>query len=83
MIRKGVFGQSFATFACRPAEVADMTRAVGLRIARVAFLSQTVSPFNTLLPRPSVALARTIKRCAPAALLPFLSADLVVFAERP
>jgi len=35
------------------------------------------------LPRPSVALARTTERCAPAALLPFLSADLVVFAERP
>jgi SAM-dependent methyltransferase len=82
IVRSGVFGQSFATFAYRPAEVADMARAVGLRIARVAFLNQTVSPFNTLLPKPSVALARTIERRAPAAALPLLSADFVVFAER-
>jgi SAM-dependent methyltransferase len=83
IIKSGVFGQSFATFAYRPAEVADMARAVGLRIARVGFLNQTVSPFNTLLPKPSVALARTIERSAPAALLPLLSADFIVFVERP
>ncbi len=81
IIRKGVFGQSFATFAYRPAEVAEMARAVGLEIARVTFLNQTVSPFNTLLPKPSVALARTIERRAPTAMLPLLSADFVVFAE--
>jgi SAM-dependent methyltransferase len=83
IIKRGVFGQSFATFAYRPAEVADMAGSVGLRIARVAFLNQTVSPLNTLLPKPSVALARTIERHAPAAVLPLLSADFVVFAERP
>ena len=83
IIRRGVFGQSFATFAYRPSEVADMARAVGLRIARVAFLNQTVSPFNTLLPTPSVALAKTIERRAPSAALPLLSADFVVFAKRP
>ncbi len=82
IIRKGVFGQSFATFAYRPAEVADMARAVGLEIARVRFLNQTVSPFNTLLPKPSVALARMIEGRAPGAMLPLLSADFVVFAER-
>ena len=82
IIRSGVFGQSFATFAYRPAEVAAMARAVGLAIARVTFLNQTVSPFNTLLPKPSVALARAIERRAPAALLPLLSADFVVFAAR-
>jgi SAM-dependent methyltransferase len=82
IIKRGVFGQSFATFAYRAAEVEEMAHAVGLQIARVAFLNQAVSPFNTLLPKPSVALARTIERRAPAALLPFLSADFVVFAER-
>lgn len=81
IFRKGVFGQSFATFAYRPAKVAEMARAVGLEIARVAFLNQTVSPFNTLLPKPSVALARTIERRAPTAMLPLLSADFVVFAQ--
>jgi len=81
IIRKGVFGQSFATFAYRPAEVTEMARAVGLEIARVTFLNQTVSPFNTLLPKPSVALARAIERRAPSAMLPLLSADFVVFAQ--
>lgn len=82
IVKSGVFGQSFATFAYRPAEVADMARAVGLRIVRVAFLNQTVSPFNTLLPKPSVALAQLIERHAPAPVLPCFSADFVVFAER-
>ncbi len=82
VIRRGVFGQSFATFAYRPAEVADMARAVKLKVARVTFLNQTVSPLNTLLPRSSVALARAIERHAPAAALPFLSADFIVFAGR-
>jgi len=35
-----------------------------------------------LLPRPPIAQARMIERRAPAALLPCLSADLVVLAER-
>lgn len=82
LIKRGVFGQSFATFAYRPAEVANMARAVGLRVARVAFLNQTISPFNTLLPKPSVALARMIEQRAPSAVVPLLSADFVVFAER-
>ena len=82
IIKRGVFGQSFATFAYRPAEIADMARAVGLRIGQVTFLNQTVSPFNTLMPKPSVVLARAIERGAPAAMLPFLSADFVVFAAR-
>jgi SAM-dependent methyltransferase len=82
IIKRGVFGQSFAIFAHRPSEVAEMARAVGLKTTRVAFLNQTVSPFNTLLPRPSVALARTIEQYAPTAALPLLSADFVVFAER-
>jgi hypothetical protein len=59
-----------------------MARAVGLATTRVTFLNQTVSPFNTLLPKPSVALARTIEQRAPASMLPLLSADFVVFAER-
>jgi SAM-dependent methyltransferase len=83
IIRTGVFGQSFATFAYRPAEVVDMARSVGFQIARVAFLNQTLSPFNTLLPVASAALARMIERRAPTALLPLLSADFLVFAERP
>ena len=82
IVRKGVFGQSFATFAYRQAEVADMARAVGLEIARVTFLNQTISPFATLLPKPSVAMARMIERYAPGAVLPSLSADFVVFVER-
>lgn len=82
IIKKGVFGQSFATFTYRPAEVEEMARTAGLRLTRTVFLNQAVSPFNTLLPKPSVALARAVERRAPAALLPFLSADFVVFAER-
>lgn len=80
LVRTGVFGQSFATYAYRLTEVEDMARVVGLRVARAVFLNQTVSPFNTLAPRPSVALARLIERHAPAAVLPLLSADFVVFA---
>ncbi|WP_024517832.1 class I SAM-dependent methyltransferase [Bradyrhizobium sp. Tv2a-2] len=83
IIKRGVFGQSFATFAYRVAEVSEMTRAIGLEIEAVKFLNQTVSPFNTLLPMPSVAVAKAIDRHAPEALLPFLSADFVVFARRP
>ena len=81
-VRKGVFGQSFATYAYALPDVEAMARAVGLRITRAVFLNQTVSPFNTLLPRPSVALARMIERRAPSAALPLLSADFVVFAQR-
>jgi SAM-dependent methyltransferase len=82
LVRNGVFGQSFATYAYGPADIEAMAEAVGLRVARVVYLNQTVSPFNTLLPKPSVALARMIEQHAPRAALPLLSADFVVFAAR-
>jgi len=83
VVKKGVFAQSFATYAYRLAGIEDMARAVGLRMTRVAFLNQTFSPFNTLMPKPSVTLARMIEQHAPATMLPLLSADFIVFAERP
>ena len=83
IVKRGVFGQSFATFAYKPAEVEEMARTVGLRVTRTVYLNQTISPFNTLLPKLSVALANMLEKHAPAAALPFLSADFIVFAERP
>jgi SAM-dependent methyltransferase len=83
LVRKGVFGQSFATYTYRVREVEDMVRAVGLRMAQVAFLNQTFSPFNTLMPRPSVALAKMLERHSPARASSLLSADFIVFAKRP
>jgi SAM-dependent methyltransferase len=79
---RGVFGQPFTTRAHRLHEVEGMAQSVGLRITRSAFLNQTFSPFNTMLPKPSVAMAKLIERFAPAAAMPFLSSDFLVFAER-
>jgi SAM-dependent methyltransferase len=81
LIRNGVFGQPFSTYAYRVDTIKKMAHAVGLRIASVKFLNQTFSPFNTLLPGLSVRLAKIIER-APVVILPPLSADFIVFAER-
>ena len=81
LVRKRVLGQDFSTFAYRASEVDAMARSAGLRIAKLRYLNQTFSPFNTLLPRPSVSLAKIIER-APREILPMLSGDFVVFAER-
>jgi len=78
----GLFGESFATFAYHPAEAAEMGQAVGLRITRVTFLTQTVLPFNTLIPEAHVCAGADLGRRAPAAVLPRLGADFAVFAER-
>ena len=82
LAKQGVFGQSFSTHAYNVDEIKHMAQAVGLRITRSAFLNQTLSPFNTLLPKPSVAAAKLIERFTPSAALPVLSADFLVFAER-
>src|SRR5579883_2606972 len=57
LVRSGVFGQSFRTYAYRVKTVNKMARAVGLRLAAVRFFNHTFSPFNTLLPNLSVRLA--------------------------
>lgn len=77
---KRIFGQSFPTFAYRAADIEVMAGRVGLHIARIKYLNQTFSPFNTLLPRPSVRLAKLIER-APDAMLPMLSSDFIVFVQ--
>ena len=82
VVRRGLFGQSFATYAYRRKEVEDMAQAVGLRATRVVYLNQAFSPFNTILPKPSVALAKLIARNARGAALSGLSADFLVFTER-
>jgi ubiquinone/menaquinone biosynthesis C-methylase UbiE len=82
IVKRGVFGQSFATFAYKLTEVEELARSVGLRVTRAVFLNQTISPFNTLLPKPSVALAKMLEQYAPTMALPLLSADFIVFAER-
>ena len=51
-----------------------------LQVERVAFLNQTVFPFNMLLPKASVQIARGIEKRAKAhSLLSLLSSDFVVF----
>ncbi len=82
VVKRGVFGQSFATHAYRENEIGDMAKAAGLRVRRLIYLNQTFSPFNTLLPKPSVAVAKWIEGSLPAAVMPVLSADFLVFAER-
>jgi len=77
-----VLGQSFSTFAYRSHQVEQMASEVGLRVSRVVFINHTFSPFNTLFPRSSVALAKAIELRAPAMALPLLSSDFIVFAKR-
>lgn len=81
-VTRGVIGQSFATHAYRASDIGCMAHRAGLRITRSVYLNQTFSPFNTILPRPSVALAKLIDRYAPGIAMPALSADLLIFAER-
>ena len=52
------------------------------RIARIEWQNQTLSPFNHLLPKPSVFIARLLKRVIPTSILPFFSADFLVFFEQ-
>jgi SAM-dependent methyltransferase len=82
LVRRGVFGQSFATHAYNSNEVERMAQVAGLRVTRSVYLNQTFSPFNTILPKPSIALARLIERYVPITAMPALSADFLVFAER-
>ena len=81
-VKRGVFGQSFATHAYSARDVGYMAHAAGLRVIRSVYLNQAFSPFNTLLPRSSVALAKLIDRYAPGSARPALSADLLTFIER-
>ena len=79
-IKRGVFGQPFETYAYKASEVEEMSRRAGLVVSRTAYLNQTFTPFNSILPRPSVALAKLIERHAPNAML---SADFIAFVTRP
>jgi SAM-dependent methyltransferase len=82
LVKRGVIGQSFATHAYRANEVEEMARVAGLRVTRFIYLNQTFSPFNTVLPRSSVAVAKLIEGHVPAAAMPALSSDFLIFAER-
>jgi SAM-dependent methyltransferase len=79
LIRNGVFGQAFTTYAYKLGAVEDMISTHGLHLNRVIYLNQTISPFNTLLPQPSVSLAWWLSRNCPASLLSFCSADFLLF----
>jgi len=78
----GVLGQAFTTYAYRLNEVSDMADVYDLLVKRIVYLNQTFSPFNTLLPRASVALARRLSRTCPASVLPFCSADYLLVLEK-
>jgi SAM-dependent methyltransferase len=80
-ISKGVIGQSFATYAYRLGVVADLSARYALHLTRVVYLNQTFTPFNTLLPGPSVLLAKWLRRNCPSFLLPICSADFILFLE--
>jgi SAM-dependent methyltransferase len=81
MISRGVIAQAFATHAYSQDDVAELIEDHDLYVAKSTYLNQTFSPFNTLLPRSSVSLARWIGSNCPAALLPVCSADFIVFVE--
>jgi SAM-dependent methyltransferase len=70
-IRNGVLGQAFTTYAYRLGAVEEMIAKHDLHLSRVVYLNHTFSPFNILLPRVSVALARWLGRHCPASLLSF------------
>ena len=59
-----------------------MAQVAGLRVTRFIYLNQTFSPFNTVLPKSSVAVAKLIEGHVPAAAMPALSSDFLIFAER-
>ncbi len=82
LIRHGVLAQSFATHAYRLINVVEMAAEHDLRLQRTVYLNQTVSPFNRLLPHPSVSVARWLGRKCIASLLPFCSADFLIFLHR-
>ena len=82
LIKRGVIGQEFVTHAYTLADVESMIGKTGLRASRPTFLNQAFSPFNTIFPKPSVALAKFIERNIPKAILPVLSSDFVIFAGR-
>jgi SAM-dependent methyltransferase len=82
LVKRGVFGQSFATHAYNVSEVERMAQAAGFRVTRSVCLNQTFSPFNKILPKPSIALARLIEKYVPSTAMSALSADFLVFSER-
>jgi SAM-dependent methyltransferase len=81
-IRKGILGQSFATYAYRLGSVTDLSAVHNFHVSRTVYLNQTFSPFNTMLPRASVLVARWLGRNCPNFLLPLCSADFMIFMER-
>lgn len=82
LIRNGVLGQAFTTYAYRLGTVEEMIAKHDLHLSRVIYLNHTFSPFNTLLPRPSVSMARWLSRNCPASLLSFCSADFLLFLDK-
>jgi SAM-dependent methyltransferase len=69
---KGVLGQSFQTFAYLP-DVATPS----LRLKHVEWYNASLTPINTLLPNPSLWLARWADKYLPNGLRPLCCADIV------
>jgi SAM-dependent methyltransferase len=82
LLKRGVFGQDFATYTYRLSQIEQLARQHGFIILRTIYHNQAVTPFNTLFPRASVSASKMIARFCPSSLLPACSADFLVFIER-
>jgi SAM-dependent methyltransferase len=82
LIHNGVLGQAFTTHAYRLGAIEDMIAVYDLHVSRAVYLNHTFSPFNTLLPRPSVSVAWWLGRNCPASLLSFCSADFLLVLDQ-
>ncbi len=80
--RKKTIGQTFKSEGYKYSEVEKLMSA-RFKIKKLVWLNQTFFPLNRLFPRPSVFVAKILKRNALfSKLLPFLSDDFLVFLER-
>lgn len=81
--RKRVIGQSFSSQAYSLSELSPLLP-TNLGIEQVVWLNHCFSPFNHLLPRPSVRLAHLLKKyLSHTRIFPFLSADFLVVFSKP
>lgn len=78
LAKRGVIGQAFPMFAYSADEIQTAAQSAGLSVTKTIFMNHTISPFNVLLPKPSVAISRLIERRP----VPLLSADIVTFLKR-
>jgi ubiquinone/menaquinone biosynthesis C-methylase UbiE len=78
---KSVIQQHFETTAYMEPEAQNLLLPA-YSCERLAWLNQTFTPLNHLLPGLSVRLAHSLKRHLPGFLLPFFSADFLVFVKK-